>query len=52
MSNTPQASPGTPEKSQNLRRRGVIRLVLSLVLMAVSAVFPEFFYSKRDQRSK
>ena len=35
MSNTPQASPGTPEKSQNLRRRGVIRLVLSLVLMAV-----------------
>ena len=39
MSNTPQASPETPEKSQNLRRRGVIRLVLSLVLMAVCPLF-------------
>lgn len=39
MSNTPQASPETPEKSQNTRRRGVIRLVLSLVLMAVCPLF-------------
>ena len=39
MSNTPQASPGTPEKSQNTHRRGVIRLVLSLVLMAVCPLF-------------
>lgn len=39
MSNTPQASPGTPEKSQNTRRRGVARLVLSLVLMAVCPLF-------------
>lgn len=39
MSNTPQASPGTPEKSQNTRRRGVIRLGLSLVLMAVCPLF-------------
>jgi len=39
MSNTPQASPGTPEKSQNTHRRGVIRLGLSLVLMAVCPLF-------------
>ena len=39
MSNTPQASPGTPEKPQNTRRRGVVRLVLSLVLMAVCPLF-------------